>query len=137
MNREKLYDLIYAKADKLFKQYNPCNIRMEQPDLFAKDKILMCKKYQYENQQNGLCCKRCRYLRSNGCAVKCVGCKTGFCVSSVYMGEALEYFDDCAKQLDVNPLMKKQLRKLHKLAYKYDFIQDGRNSKRYILSGII
>lgn len=28
INREKLYDLLYNKADRLFKQYNPCNIHV-------------------------------------------------------------------------------------------------------------
>ena len=40
IDRKKLYDLIYAKADRLLKKYNPCQINK---DLFGG---VYCKKYR-------------------------------------------------------------------------------------------
>ena len=131
MNRSKLYDLIYDKADKLFKRYNPCNIRFEKPNLFG-DKIIQCKLFEYKNCRTGLCCQGCDYLGELGCTVKSVGCKTGLCNGSTNIDRALSYFDSYYKRLDAPLPMKKELRKLCRLAHKYNFIGGGRKSKEDI-----
>lgn len=115
----------------MFKQYNPCNIRLEKPTMFEPE-VLMCKKFQYKNKRTVLCCRDCKHLRSTGCAVKCVACKTGFCESSLYEDSALDCFDECSKLLNVNSLAYKQLRKLHRIVHKYNFVQGGHKSKREV-----
>ncbi|KKN73089.1 hypothetical protein LCGC14_0403980 [marine sediment metagenome] len=90
INREKLYDLIYNKADKLFKQYNPCEIGK---NIFGE---ICCR----NTLSTKLCCTGCEHLSKNGCTVRCVACKLCLCVGtgSIYL----------------------KLYKLRKVAYKYN-----------------
>lgn len=80
-DHEKLYDLIYAKADKLLKQYNPCNIRVE-------NNVLVCNNENMcERSGESLCCGDCEYLGENGCTTKCLACKVGMC----WAGDNMQY----------------------------------------------
>lgn len=125
INLNKLHDLIYDKADELFKQYNPCNIHIDER------KQLVCNnpKYNYDkpNQQlqfwNSLCCTGCRYLGDSGCTVKCLGCKVGLCYTEsryIITGEA---FNKCCETLKINKIFRKKLRRLIRIANKYKLVK--------------
>jgi len=90
INREKLYDLIYEKADRLFKEYNPCEIGK---NIFGE----VCCRRKLCNQ---LCCGGCKYLSKNGCTIKCLSCKLCLCVGT--------------------GLIHIKLYKLWKIAYRYN-----------------
>lgn len=125
VNLSKLYDLIYAKADRLFKQYNPCNIHID------KRGQLVCNnpKYSYNRpgQQlqfwNSLCCVGCKYLGNDGCTTKCLGCKVGLCrtESRYYISE--EAFSQCCETLKVDKVFRKKLHKLAIIANKYKLVK--------------
>lgn len=91
IDKEKLYDLIYDKADRLFKKYNPCEISK---NLFGE---ICCRK----TDNIYLCCTGCEYLSGKGCTVKCLACKLCFCAG--------------------DGLLRDKLHKLRRIAYKYDF----------------
>jgi hypothetical protein len=86
INRSKLYDLIYAKADKLLKEHNPCKIHKN------KKGKTVCIHYT-GNQYERLCCDFCcqdynerikrpkTYWSKNGCTIKCLRCKLHLCSS--------------------------------------------------------
>ena len=128
MNREKLYDLIYAKADKLFKQYNPCNIRIE-------NNVLLCNTYDdIDNPKPQLCCGGCEYIRLFGCTVKCLACKIGFCYEDICFPMHHQLFLYKKKSLHTcnkcNGFYKK-LCKLKKIADRYDLLEI-RTAKKYV-----
>jgi len=108
INKQKLYDLICNKVDKIIKKYNPCGIQIK------KGKVT-CK------QGKMRCCNNCFYLSNNGCTVKCLGCKFGFCPD-------LEG-DDVVRQT------MKLLKPLYILAFLNDFLYI-RSSKKEILTGV-
>jgi hypothetical protein len=66
-----LYDRTYDIADRLFKKYNPCNIRVEGGKICCLEIIPFTR-------QDKLCCKGCSFWQ-NGCTVKCLGCKLYTC----------------------------------------------------------
>lgn len=70
----KLYDRIYAIADKLLKKHNPCNIHVKNSRLYCSCHTAGChKKYM-------LCCNGCKYgVSEHGCTVKALGCKLFLC----------------------------------------------------------
>ena len=75
ISKSKLYDLIYDKADRLFKQYNPCNIQKD------KSGKITCS---YKHSSNRLCCHvifngGCKYYSENGCTTQCLPCKLYYC----------------------------------------------------------
>jgi len=117
INRRKLYDLIYDKADKLLKQYNPCNIRVEDSELICNNSY-MCKR-------NGedLCCGSCDYLGDSGCTIKCLGCKIGMC----WVGDSMQYtiYKYLNKNLfnlrNISHKFINQMDRLQKIARKYHF----------------
>ena len=65
IDRQKLYDLICNKIDKIIKKHSPCNIRL-------KNNVAVCK-------MGEPCCSGCFYLSNNGCTTNCLGCKLTFC----------------------------------------------------------
>lgn len=67
----RLYDEIYNDADALFKQYNPCNIKID------KQKNITC--YYYPKNHNSLCCGSCKYHSKAGCTVRNLACKLFIC----------------------------------------------------------
>ena len=125
INLSKLHDLIYAKADRLFKQYNPCNIHID------KRKQLVCNNPKYDhnkpNQQlqfwNSLCCIGCEYLGNNGCTTKCLGCKVGLCCTESRYWITEDAFDDCCETLKVNKVFRKKLQRLAHVANKYKLVK--------------
>ncbi|GAG08708.1 unnamed protein product, partial [marine sediment metagenome] len=112
IDRWKLYDLIYDKADKLLKRYNPCNIRIENGGLVCN----------LESDSKTLCCSHCQYLGENGCTTKCLGCKIGMC----WQGDSMQktVFDILQKNLfnlcNIPHKFINQMDRLQKIAYKYD-----------------
>lgn len=97
-----LYDRIYDIADRLFKKYNPCNIRMTRADntycLYHSPRYR--RSVTYSDSPNKLCCRGCEHWL-NGCTVKCLRCKLFICCSA---GNKF-------------PMFLKRLRKLKAIAY--------------------
>ena len=60
------YDYLYLKAEQLFAEYNPCDVR----DGNCKNGRLRETKF---------CCWGCEHLGDNGCTVKSLCCKLWFC----------------------------------------------------------
>ncbi len=75
MNLKRLsakYDCLYEKADKLFKEHNPC--------LFIDGLCICNRKVSTKRQRHsGGCCGGCKYVGSKGCTVKSLGCKLFVC----------------------------------------------------------
>ena len=67
----RAYDRLYAEADALFKEYNPCQIRRT-PEGNS------CLGGSHKPSAS-FCCNGCRYLRKNGCGVKSLSCKLWLC----------------------------------------------------------
>ena len=63
-----LYDRIYDIADKIWKKYDPCQI---------KDNKCIGMHSGFEQ----LCCGDCKYWTKVGCNVKSLGCKLSYCFS--------------------------------------------------------
>lgn len=68
--RMRIYDILYAKMQKLLDQYNPCKKRVE-------NGIMRCIKYKDISE----CCnnRKCKHLTDTGCAVKNLMCKLHIC----------------------------------------------------------
>ena len=102
-NISAIYDRIYDIADRLFKKYNPCEIRI-------KNKRISCKCYQKGiplANKHYLCCSICKHCSKNGCTVKCLACKLHRCHGIKYP-----------------VFFMKRLNKLHKTARSYGFSLD-------------
>ena len=113
INREKLYDLIYDKADKLLKQYNPCNIYTNTNGVLVCNNANMCS----EGGEK-LCCFQCHYW-SNGCTVKCLGCKVSLCnIPSRAYHQKFQFDGDCLT-INTSTLFKVKMWKLIRIAMKY------------------
>jgi hypothetical protein len=114
IDKEKLYDLLYAKADKLLKQYNPCNIRVEQGKLICNN-ASMCKR-----NGESLCCADCDYLGNNGCTTNCLGCKLGMC----WLGRSFEHIFnsdeyDALYHINIPQEFIQTMDKLRKIMHRY------------------
>ena len=85
MNISKLYDLIWIKADKLIRRYNPCEIQQMYGTSIVtgrgyKASVVCNNTYMVETRGSKLCCGGCKWLDKDiGCTVKSVGCKVGTC----------------------------------------------------------
>ena len=90
MNREKLYDLIYNKADKLMKEHNPCNIH--------KDKRGRCR-----CSMGVTCCNNCQHIGFFGCVIENAMCRAFLCY----------------KERKKYPVLGKKLGKLERILCKY------------------
>lgn len=110
MNISKLYNQLYEKADKLLKQYNPCNIRIEQNKLVCNN-AYMCK-----TKGESLCCCGCKYLSNNGCTVECLECKLGMC----WAGDSIDYtFKNTLVHINISEEFIYKMDKLRKIMRKY------------------
>lgn len=114
INRSKLYDLIYDKADKLFKKYNPCNIHKE-------NGITVCNRYKNKNE---LCCVGCEHLGFWGCTVRSLGCKLGQCLDEDY---------DTIPNIKRFKVFCNKMEKLRRLSWRYG-LQSIRMSKEQIFN---
>lgn len=118
----KLYDLLYDKADRLIKQYNPCNIHKENNRIVCNNEY-MCKVY---GQQ--LCCTNCKYLGEHGCTTKSLGCKLGCC----WQGNSWQYAKENKDIPNLDDIFMKKMDKLRYIAYRYE-INKPRYSKEETL----
>jgi hypothetical protein len=64
------YDEAYYKAQALFDEYNPCQMKVH-----SRGK-LTCTAY---HTPGPLCCPGCDYHSYDGCTVECLGCKISLC----------------------------------------------------------
>ena len=112
MNRGKLYDLVYAKTDKLFKKYNPCKIKCVGGNLTCFNPIYS-KKCWWK-----LCCEGCKYWSKKGCTIKCLRCKLYVCGSIRYKNR--EFYQ--------------KLCKLERIARRYMLAPDYYITKRQSLA---
>jgi len=113
IDREKLYDLIYTKADKLLKEYNPCNIHKNNQGLLVCNNKQMCK----DNEK--LCCFQCKYQSINGCTIKCLGCKEALCnIPSTTFHQKFQFDGDCSS-INADKTFKIKMWKLVRITMKY------------------
>lgn len=97
----KKYDLICNKADRLFRNYNPCK--------FNKNSCIGRK--SKENITSQLCCVACKYYdKEKKCTVKAIACKLWTCHT--------------IKQDGNNDILLSKLNKLRLVAEKYRFLND-------------
>lgn len=110
--RSWLYDFLYIMADQLIKKRDPCQIGR---DIYER---VRCSRYP--NYAVILsCCAGCKFLGSNGCMTKCIGCKLSLC------GDAS----------DNNPDLYKILIKMRDIAWKYN-LRGIRMSKKEVFDHI-
>jgi hypothetical protein len=87
------YDEAYHKAQALFDEYNPCQVKVHVPGKVT------CIAY---NAPGPLCCPGCRYHSPNGCTVMNLACKFHLCGNA---GEHKEFRDKLhAIELALTPL---------------------------------
>lgn len=114
IDRWKLYDLIYDKANKLLKEYNPCNIHINTDGVPICNNIDMCSRGGEK-----LCCFQCHYW-DNGCTVKCLGCKITLChTPSRTFHQEFQFEGDCLK-IETNKLFKAKMWKLVRITMRYE-----------------
>lgn len=82
----KLFNELYNQLDRLFKKYNPCDIRHDVNGVLVCRGVLDKNSSWYTgNKPTGkLCCQDCknpRHLSKKGCAIKALGCKRYICDS--------------------------------------------------------
>lgn len=77
INKSKVYDSIYADAERLFKQYDPC--KHDQ----AEGRCIGYPKDTSRRADNAWCncCHGCKWLSKHGCRVKSLSCKLWTCPS--------------------------------------------------------
>lgn len=119
INREKLYDLIYNKADKLLKKYNPCNIHK------TEHKLLVCNNKQYCSSDcyyggKRLCCYQCGHWRTTGCSIKCLACKVTMCTNTSKIFVSKDNFDDACSAINADKIFRVKMWKLIRVTIKYD-----------------
>lgn len=102
MGPEKLsaeYDRIYEEADKLLKEYNPCQFEDDKcifnritEDAYKNRGIKICEGPFSEYTTSNGCCDSysCKYIRPKGCTIKALGCKFYRC--SYLWGQDLKEF---------------------------------------------
>lgn len=84
-----LHDRIYNEADKLIKEYNPCNIHK------LSNGRLSCADNPDGYDRNMLCCSACNEPGDgighwdNGCTVECLACKLFLCSTARKNNEEL------------------------------------------------
>ena len=64
--RSFIYDFLYLLADTSIKRADPCNIHATDTG------EIVC-------MRGRPCCNSCRYLRDNGCTIRCLRCKLYIC----------------------------------------------------------
>lgn len=65
-SKSDIYDALYNEADRLLKDANPCNIRIE-------NNKKVC------NGDLASCCFGCKHLGPDGCTVEALACKLWLC----------------------------------------------------------
>ena len=104
MNKSKLYDLIYAKADRLFREYNPCDIHICNNTVICNN----TKSYLIYGGVNGnqtMCCPdSCKHLSFSGCTIKNASCKAFKC------GFIIHHY----------PVLSKKLYRLERILSRYN-----------------
>ena len=114
LDKIKLYDLLYAKADKLLNKYNPCGIHIKQ------DKIICNNSYMCKRNGEDLCCGNCEYLGSNGCTTNCLECKLGMCCQGSDFNLTFNGYDNMAlNHINISQEFIQAMDKLRKIMYKY------------------
>jgi hypothetical protein len=131
VNRKILYDLLCIKADKLIKQYNPCNIRVEQTD-FLFGRVVCNNKYMCHIKGENLCCGSCKYLGKTGCTTNSLGCKLGMCWQGDTFAETFCVSNDDLENTQISQKFIIKMDKLQKIAIKYD-INSIRRNKDWLL----
>ena len=120
----KLYDLIWIKADKLIRKYNPCDIQ----HMYGLS-VVCNNDYMVKSRGSKLCCGGCKWLSHDGCTVKSVGCKVGTC----WVDESWRVVtkrDLCNKDIPITFI--RQMDRLCKIAKRYR-IYGARKSKEETL----
>lgn len=69
----EIYDRIYDIADRLWKRFNPCQIKDAETCTNHNGKTVYRPKYK------GLCCVGCTHLGPLGCTVRSLSCKLWTC----------------------------------------------------------
>lgn len=95
MNRSKMYDRLYAAADRVLKKHDPC---AGCPVGCTNGIPVMHTKLW--------CCSGCKYLGPDGCTVQALACKLWL----------------CSKATRNNPRAKRLLSRLQRLAGRYGFL---------------
>jgi len=132
IDRWKLYDLIYNKANKLLKQYNPCNIRIKESNDRLFGKLICNNEYMCKRNGESLCCSGCKYLGHNGCTIKCLECKVGWC----WQGKTCkDIFEDDLLHVNMPRTFIHKMDRLRKIMKKYQ-LNKIRTSKEEIFSEI-
>lgn len=89
----KKYDELYNKADKLFKKYNPCQIKNGR--CIVGDKC--CCGSEYKKVSYFF---KCKYLKKNGCSTKCLACKVHICRDLYQILSGISSFKKFLDELD-------------------------------------
>ena len=87
----EVYEMIYAEAGQIFKQYNLCDIRED-----GHCRTTRAGRYP----KHVRCCEGCQYHDlKRGCTVKALGCKLWYCVevAEIVPDEARERLDNLEK----------------------------------------
>jgi hypothetical protein len=105
------YDEIYNKADKLFKKYNPCQIKN---GICVTGEKCCCGSECIVNSRG-----KCKYLTEIGCSTKCLLCKLHIC-----------------GKVKINEVFKNKLMKLYYEALKYNLLL-FRSSKEEVMKRFI
>ncbi len=114
IDRWKLYDLIYDKATKLIKKYNPCNIHVNKQGVLVCNNEKMCSRGGEK-----LCCLQCDYQSKNGCSIKCLACKVAMCnIPSRAYHQKFQFDGDCLT-IKANKIFQVKMWKLVRITMKY------------------
>lgn len=95
MDREQLYDRLYAIAERILAKHQPC-ARCKSP----------CAYFSNKSPVRSGCCTNCPFLGADGCTIKSLACKLWLC-------------DAAAGEWPINKkmhLMSRQLSRLREIA---------------------
>ena len=90
----RVHDNLYARADAIIKEYNPCGIakRGKHTTCLRGDKSRYNALLNYGEERNlawvadrSFCCGGCEHLSENGCTVESIACKLWLCDSVAQM----------------------------------------------------
>ena len=114
IDRHKLYDLIYDKADKLLKQFNPCGIYRDEHQILVCNNKQMCSRGGEK-----LCCFQCHYISPKGCTIKCLACKVSMCnIPSRAYHQKFQFDRDCLK-IGTGEVFRIKMWKLIRITMRY------------------
>lgn len=86
MNKQAHYLRIYKNAEEIIKQHDPCKIEV------LEDGRIKCAAGVSYDKGVSKCCGGCKYMGPEGCTVKSLGCKIGwcYCASDTIQGMTLQ-----------------------------------------------